>query len=59
MKADHERLKALWQEERRLNREWELAAWREDRNEAAEIRTSYNRMFSELVLLCRLSKIIE
>lgn len=53
------RLLILWIEERRLNREWEVVAGREDWTEAAKIRMAYNRMFSELVSLCRRLDIIE
>lgn len=53
-----EKLKVLWREERRLNQEWELAAWREDWTEAAEIRKKYNIIFYELITVCRLMKII-
>lgn len=58
MKADRDRLRELWTEERRLNREWEIAAWREDWTEAARIRTEYNIMFQELISLCKLLGII-
>ena len=33
-----DRLKALWKEEKRLNRAWELAAWKDNWTEAAGIR---------------------
>jgi len=58
VKADRDRLKELWTEERRLNRAWELAAWREDWTKAAGIRAEYNIMFQELLTLCRLLGII-
>lgn len=54
-----EKLKVLWREERRLNREWELAARREDWTEAARIRTEYNRNFDKLLALCRELRIVE
>ena len=58
MKADRDRLKELWTEERRLNRAWELAAWREDWTLAAGIRAEYNGNFDKLIVLCREMNII-
>lgn len=54
----YKRLEALWTNERRLERAWQFAAWREDWTEAASIRTEYNIIFQELITLCRLLGII-
>lgn len=54
-----ERLIVLRREERQLNREWELAAWREDWTEAARIRTAYNMNFDRLLSHCREPRIVE
>lgn len=56
---EQQRLEELRRQETRLDREWFIAAIYERWTEAAEIRTAYNRTFSELVALCRLLKIIE
>lgn len=51
-------LESLWREERRLIREWEVAALRENRPRMASIRQEYHATFDRLKALCREMKII-